>query len=271
MDSASATSHSAEPSQPQPVPQEPSSAELQRRTELIIDGLRAALAEAADHRLFRSGKLPGLFPSRTGVASQAALFAIREGLIETVRAETRGRMITEWVRPTARGMNYLHEHDSPKAVLLDLQAAIGTTRDGVPIWMAEAKTEVALLSERFEHRARAMIAQLDELTKRVEAALRRVELSKPALPERTTKNVPWGEAALVYLDTRAFSGIASPCPLAELFQGVLANHATLSIPEFHAGLRRLHELRALRLVSGITQDAEFALQIGAGFCSFAAR
>src|SRR5438067_12803103 len=37
-----------------------------RRTELLLDALKAAIATPGEHRLFRSGKLAGLFPSRAG-------------------------------------------------------------------------------------------------------------------------------------------------------------------------------------------------------------
>ena len=41
-----------------------------KRLDLILDALKAALAAPGDHRLFRSGKLPGLFPSRTGASDR---------------------------------------------------------------------------------------------------------------------------------------------------------------------------------------------------------
>ena len=34
------------------------------RTEILLTALKAAIAESGEHRLFRSGKLAGLFPSR---------------------------------------------------------------------------------------------------------------------------------------------------------------------------------------------------------------
>ena len=37
-------------------------------TELLLDVLKQALTESGEHRLFRTGKLDGLFPSRTALA-----------------------------------------------------------------------------------------------------------------------------------------------------------------------------------------------------------
>src|SRR3954469_6526145 len=48
-----------------------------RRTELLLDAVKAAIGTPGEHRLFRSGKLAGLFPSRAGPSADAALAAIR--------------------------------------------------------------------------------------------------------------------------------------------------------------------------------------------------
>ncbi|HKA07799.1 MAG TPA: hypothetical protein VKD71_11120, partial [Gemmataceae bacterium] len=64
--------------------------ELDKRDAALLDGLRAALA-GDEHRLYRSGKLDGLFAAKTGAIGEAAALAIREGLLEYARTETRGR------------------------------------------------------------------------------------------------------------------------------------------------------------------------------------
>src|SRR5262245_14966013 len=153
------------------------------RTELLLAALKAAIATPGEHRLFRSGKLVGLFPSRAGLGAEASLLALREGLLETVRTETRGKIITEWVRATPKAVQFIHDHDSPKSVLRELKDVLAATRAGVPVWMAEAKAEVAALSERFEARAAALLTQLADLAARVEAALRRAETTGLALAE----------------------------------------------------------------------------------------
>src|SRR3954453_1425075 len=76
----------------------------ERRTELLLDGLKAAIAGAGEHRLFRFGRLAGLFPSRAGTSAEAAYLAVRHGLLETVRTETRGKLVVEWVRATPKGV-----------------------------------------------------------------------------------------------------------------------------------------------------------------------
>jgi hypothetical protein len=232
-----------------------------RRTEFLLDALKTALAVPGEHRLFRAGKLPGLFPARGGLPAEAALQAVRDGLLETVRTETKGKLVTEWVRATPKAVGFVHEHDSLQSILRELRDVLQVTRTGVPEWMAEAKREVAALSASFEVRAAAMLARLDDLAKRCEAALRRAEMSTPVVAEPVSRLVPWAMAALEYLDKRSATA-TSPCPLPELFDALHERHPELTLLEFHAGLKRLHDVRALRLApaSEIAQP-EFAVVV----------
>ena len=95
------------------------------------------------------------------------------------------------------------------------------------------------------------------LSDRVEAALRRAEASAPAVGPGTAGVVPWAVAALEYLDQRR-----GDCPLPELFAAVRDRFTGLTLPEFHDGLRRLHDTRAVRLAA--TDDVpepEYALVV----------
>jgi hypothetical protein len=243
--------------------------------DLLLEALKIALADPREHRLFQSGKLPGLFRSRFGPPAEAALFAIKEGLLETIRTEAKGRLIVEWVRATPKGVGFVHDHDSPKAVLSELKQLIGETRGGIPTWMADVRTEIARLTTQFEKRTREMIARLDELARRVDAALRRIDTA-PKLADPVARLVPWGESALEYLDRRSATGAGGPCSLAELFHAVRQAVPTLTVPEFHDGLRRLADTRAVRLSShsafhALRTDPEYAILIGSELCSFVAR
>ncbi len=233
-----------------------------RRTELLLDALKAALAAPGEHRLFRAGKLPGLFPARTGLASEAALQAIRDGLLETVRTETKGKLVTEWVRATTQAVGFVHEHDSPRSILRELKDVLNATRNGVPAFMAEAKAELAALSANFEARASAMLSRLDDLAKRCEAALRRAETTGPAVAESVARVVPWAVDALEYLDERSVSGGTGDCPLPELFHAVCVRFPELALPAFHDGVKRLHDVRAVRLLpAGEIAEPEYAVVV----------
>ncbi|WP_439624407.1 hypothetical protein [Gemmata sp.] len=232
------------------------------RTEVLLEALKAAITTPGEHRLFRSGKLSGLFPTRAGTSAEAALVAVQEGLLETVRTETRGKIVTEWVRGTPKAVAFVHDHDSPKSVLRELKETLATARGGVPVWMAEAKAEVALLSARFEERAAAMLTRLDELATRVEAALRRAETSGPVVGEQVGRLVPWAVEALEYLDRRRASGAGGDCTLPELFHAVRVKCPELLLPAFHDGLKRLHDVRAVRLLPAIEMsEPEYAIVV----------
>ena len=185
-------------------------------------------------------------------------------------------MVTEWVRATPRAVGYVHDHDSPKTVLRELRDVLSTTRAGVPKWMEETRRELADLSRNLESRADAMLARLDDLARRVEAALRRAETSAPGVTGAVAGVVPWAEAALEYLDRRTGAGSAGDCPLPELFHAVRERHPALTLPAFQDGLRRLHDVRAVRL-TGATDamwavtEPEYALVVGGQLAYWASR
>jgi hypothetical protein len=236
-----------------------------RRTEVLLDALKVAIGTPGEHRLFRSGKLAGLFASRAGLSAEAAVLAVRTGLLATARSETRGKVVTEWVRATPRAVAFVHEHDSPKSVLRELKAVLDATRAGVPAWMDAAREELAAVSARFEEQAKTMLQRLDDLADRVEAALRRAEAKAPAVADPVGRVVPWAVEALEYLDRRAGAGSAAACPLPELFHAVRVRFPALTLPAFQDGLKRLHDVRAVRLspvADGALAEPEYAVVIG---------
>lgn len=245
----------------------------EKRLDLILDALKRAVAGPGDHRLFRAGKLPGLFPSRAGASADAALAALTDGLLVATRTEAIGRNLVEWVRATPKGVVFLHDRDSPRAVLRELKELIGETRAGVPAWMDDARREIAAAADRFERQGQALLARLDDLTVRVDAALRRADTAGLGVPDSVAKLVAWALDALAYLDRRRAAGAGGPCRIAELFDAVRAAHPALTVPEFHDGLRRLHDTRALQLRSlgGDVSDPEYAVIVGAEVCGHVER
>ena len=221
-----------------------------------LAALRRALSEPGEHRLYRAGKLPGLFPVRAGVCIDAALNALADNHLETVRTEAKGRQLTEWVRIAPAGVAFVHKHDSPQAVLRELRDTLGTTRDGIPLWMHAALEETTGLQARFQRQAEQMMRRLDQIAERVESALQR--LDQEALPSAAA-DLPWTQSLLDHLDRRRQVGAASPCSLRELFQATAGGSPTLTLHAFHVGLVRLAEVRILQLHDGADDDAEFTL------------
>jgi hypothetical protein len=219
-----------------------------KATSVLVQALKQAMAEPGEQRLFRSGKLTGLFASRSGSTGDAAAQAVRDGLLEVARTETRGKATIEWVRLTPRGVNFVHEHESPVRVLEELRAVLQTTREGVPGWLAQMRQDLQTMGARLAEDVQRVMNRLDALTVRVDEALRRADASGPPLPDGLSDTVPWALDALGYLDRRRASGAPGECPLPELFTAVREPHAALSLTDFHDGLRRLRDRRALRLL-----------------------
>jgi hypothetical protein len=219
-----------------------------KREDILIEALKQALAEPGEQRLYKSGKLAGLFPGRTGSSGDAAAQALRDGLLEVVRTETKGKTSIEWVRPTPRGVTFLHDKESPVRVLHELLDVLRTNREGVPGWMAELRYNLQALGDRLEAETQRWTNRLDGLSQRVEEAIRRASAAAPQLSDGMAASVPWGLDALTYLFRRQASGATSDCLLPELFKAVSQQHPSLTMGDFHDGLRRLHDRGALRLV-----------------------
>lgn len=237
-----------------------------RHTQLVLAALKEAIGSPGEHRLFRGGKLAGLFPARIGPAGEAATFAVEHALLEPTRTETKGKATIEWVRLTPQGVDFLHAHDSPKAILQELRDTLQATREGIPRWLQEMAEEFRTFTNRCTSQFEELTRRLDQLTDRVDRALRREDARRPELPEATAQLIPWAMTALEFLDRRREGGAAEACPLPELFAALRRTHATLSLTEYHDGLRRLADVRAIRLSEGVPdeiREPEYALLDGA--------
>jgi hypothetical protein len=245
-------------------------------TDLLIDALKQALAEPGEQPLYKTGKLDGLFAARTGPSGEAAERATREGLLEVVRSETKGKATVEWVRPTSQATEFIQRHESPVQTLKDLQAILQTNRERVPFWLADMQRDAQALVQRLSDEAAKWTHRLESLSEQVEHALRRVEAAEsPALTPAAGDSL-WAVDALTYLDRRRAGGARDDCPLPELFAALQPKYPDLSVPAFHDGLRRLHDRRAIRLLpfTGSPNEMskpEYALVDGAEVLFFAAR
>jgi hypothetical protein len=244
--------------------------------ETLVDALKQALAEPGEQRLFKSGKLDGLFASRSGANAQAATQAVRDGLMEVVRTEMKGKTTIEWVRATPRGLEFLHEHESPVRALRDLQAILQINRQQIPLWLEEMRTHVQILGNKLAEEATCWTHRLLALSQQVEEALRRADAREPTVSDSAAADAPWATQALTYLDRRRERGMNGPCSLPELFAALHEQHPDLSLTAFHDRLRRLCDRKVLRLLAfeGPPSDMpepEFALLDGARLLYFVNR
>jgi hypothetical protein len=229
-----------------------------RVTEIILDALKRGIMQPGEHRLYRSGKLDGLFPGRSGVNAEAAAHAICEGLLEIVRNENKGKTVIEWVRATPKAVEYLHQRESPLRALEELRDELRAAKESVPAWQSQMRRDLSGLTERLAEDSAKMLQRLDALALRVEEALQRLDLIGPNLPEAITRNIPWAQEAVGYLAKRREGGAPGPCPLPELFGVLAGRQGDFSVAVFHDGLRRLHERRLLNLLPPIATADEMA-------------
>jgi hypothetical protein len=247
--------------------------QTEKLTDCLLDALKYALAAPGEHRLFRAGKLEGLFPAKYGIGAEAARQALADGLIELTRTETKGKTLVEWVRATPRAVAYVDAHDTPKAVLRELKTMLGFARTGLPAWMVEAREEMVRAAAKFEEKSQALLERLDHLNRRVEAALRRQDATRIVADTPLVQVVPWANDVLEYLDQRDGAGAGWVCPLSELFHYVVDRQPGIVLAEFHNGLKRLHEARAIQLTPATAQmrEPEFAMVVDGKLMGFATR
>lgn len=237
----------------------------EKRREALITALRAALSNPNEHRLFRSGRLDGLFSMRAGPIGDAASLALRAGYLERVRTEEKGKLITEWVRITPAGVEFLYEHDSPRAVLGELKDLLSTARSGVPAWMDGVLGQLEGIAQKFATELTRYLNKLDALSQRVEEAIRRVDATGLVMPDPLDSIVPWAMHALRYLDHRRDSGNLEPCPMPELYRAIEPKQPKLLLSQFHEGLQRLAQHRAIKLIAATSlqlPQPEYALLDG---------
>jgi hypothetical protein len=235
----------------------------------------ALLDPGSEHRLYRSGKLDGLFPSKAGPSAEAAARALRAGLLEGARTETKGKTVIEWVRLTARGVDFVHEQESPVHALHELRDLLRADHRAVPMWLDDMRAGLAAFDQRLALDAQKWLQRLDALARRVDTALKRLEDERPLLPRELVSAQPWVVDAVNYLDRRRSGGAPAECPFPELFTALARQHQDLSIGVFHDGLKRLSERRVVRLMPATDFAAlpqpEFALLRDGEVLYYAAR
>ncbi|MBI2804151.1 MAG: hypothetical protein HYX68_04105 [Planctomycetes bacterium] len=218
---------------------------MDRRKLALLEAIKIAAQEGGEVRLYRRGKLPGLFAQRTRLNAEIANQAIQDGLLEIVRVETIGKTAVEWVHVTPKGLDLLLDSESPVRALENLRETLALNQSGLPAWASEWSSRISELARTIEVEVTTMRQQLERLSQRVSAALDRLEAARPKTP--APPEVPWARETLDFLERRETVGLGPRCPLADLFATLREKHGDLSIKDFHAGLKRLLDNQAIRL------------------------
>jgi len=233
---------------------------MDRNKFALLEALKVAATDRGELRLYRRGKLPGLFVHRTRSNAEIANQAVKDGLLEVTRVEASGKATVEWVRITPKGLDYLLESESPVRALLELGEALAANQDGLPTWAAQMQARIDAMAQSFNADVVAMRRQLESLSHRVIEAIDRLEAAHAPMP------VPWTQEMLDFLQRRQQVGLGTRCPLEDLFASLRANHTALTIKEFHAGLKHLRDDGTIALMpsvpNGDSSAPEYALLDG---------
>jgi hypothetical protein len=193
-----------------------------KSTHLLLDALTRATADPAGWPLYAGKSAPGLFPA-TAPARQAAQRCKEEGYVRVVGTEVRGKAVQEICALTDKGLAYLLSQVGPRQVLEDLVRAVEARRAQLGELVNSA------------HQAQASFEALQALA---ETVLRQLS-DKP--PTSANGVHDWTAAALAHLERWQASGVSEDCPLPQLYRDVRPGAPSLSIGQFHDGLRKLHE------------------------------
>ena len=93
---------------------------------------RLGAPQAGELRLYRRGKLAGLFAQRTRRHGEIANQAVQDGLLEVTRVETVGKTTIEWVRVTPKGLDFLLKANRRCRPWRNCATALAPNQDGLP-------------------------------------------------------------------------------------------------------------------------------------------
>jgi hypothetical protein len=201
--------------------------------QLILSALTRAAASADGLPLYSNGKRAGLFGG-TASARQAAQRCKDEGYLSTIERQKSGKSDGELCAITRKGLAYLLNQVSPKAVLEEIS---GTLKD-YKLQVAELITLGAKVQQGIE-------AFQENVNKILE------EAHKPSginlSPFSVNGSEIWEAAAIAFLREWCAGRDSSDCPLPELYRQTQSTVPDISIGHFHDGLRKLHDRQKVYL------------------------
>ena len=204
-----------------------------KSNQIVLDALNRAAAEPAGLPLYGNKAHPGLFRN-TNPAKQAAQRCKQEGLLCVVRTEAKGKTPRELCAITEKGLAYLLNEVSPRAILETLVRVL-EARQG----------QIGELTE-LTREARAGLSTLQTTAERVLQAIEKATASNGFLSLSNGSDA-WMPAVLTFLVQWQTSKPSEDCPLPELFRRARQTSPTITIGHFHDGLRRLHEQERIYL------------------------
>lgn len=204
-----------------------------KSNQLILEALHRAASEPAGVPLFTTKKSPGLFPGGAG-ARPAAEQCRQLGLLRPAAVHQGNGTAPEAYAITDKGLDYLLSQLSPKQVLEDLARQF-----------ERRQAQVQDLASS----ARSWLEEMGALRDVVERALRDLPGREQQGARARWNNLQetWLHETLTFLRVWQAGQASEDCPLPELFRQAQRSTPTLTIGQFHDGLRRLHDQQQIYL------------------------
>src|ERR1051325_1492078 len=181
---------------------------MDRQRFALLEALKTAALEKGEVRLYRRGKLIGLFEHRTRANAELANQAIANGLLEMTRVEPAGKTNVEWVRITQLGIDFLLESESPARAMDELREQLAINQNGMPAWLAQINARVDALASQLVAEVADIRKRLEQTAQHVSDSIHRAETARQA---PTPHVVPWARETLAYLDRRKQVGLGERC------------------------------------------------------------
>jgi hypothetical protein len=211
-----------------------------KSSQILLDGLTRAAAEPGGYPLFGQRKTPGLFPA-TVPARLAAARCKDEGYLHVVKTLARGKKSQEICAITEKGLAYLLTQVSPRKVLEEL---VGVLRDKER--QLSALAQAAQEWQAGLAKTQTLIAEVLRQLLKPQAPSEAAPVSNGALHSSSAADT-WLSVAQLHLRRQAQSSVSGDCPLPELYGQAVRCTPSLTVGQFHDGLRRLREQEQIYL------------------------
>jgi hypothetical protein len=227
----------------------------------LLEALRKAI-DGTPQRLQGSGKTPGLFPG--GQAGAKLIHRARaEGLLQEVPSPEPPATKKSKAKPpvyvaiTERGRQLVLDQDSPSKLLAGLRERLDSQGAALAAGMSEVQAQLSAIREtvdqlekslatRFAHyqqTAQAFRSILDRLAH--QSAL--VAPVAAVAPGSTTSTGNWLDEVVRFVASQKRLNSFDRPNLKRVYEHLKQTHPTLTLGEFHEGLRTLHQQRRIRL------------------------
>jgi hypothetical protein len=204
-----------------------------KSTQLVLEALSRAVADPAGLPLYAGKSSPGLF-APTAPARLAAQRCKDDGYLRVLHSESRGKVVHEICSITEKGLAYLLDQASPKQVLEDLVRAVEARRTQVSELVSSARQSQASLEL-----LKAIVEKV--LTQFQSPGAHSSGLNGDTRPPERNGSETWTSALLSQLAQWHASGASGDCPLPEVYRRVQRLAQSLTVGQFHDGLRQLHQ------------------------------